>query len=414
MGGKYKNNVVKGTGGWIGSLQEELLKRDTNLELGITFPSNEKDIIQDGRVTYFPIQLDSNNGIVAKIIKRLIYNVKKEEEKLTDGMLTVIEAFQPDVVHVWGLENNYSNIIPKIKCPFVVHIQGFITPIYNSYFSPGFSRLNLKEMDSVWHPVNILYRLLKLSQISEYNRCKRRSIAERTVAPYIKFWMGRTDWDRDIAKILSPHSKYFHCDEIVRSDFDAGRWVYHYNGILRIHSSISQYWYKGIDVILKTAATLTELGENIEWNVYGVKPGHRMVSYFEKYIGVKASEIGVNFHGYVEGSIIKKSLLESDVYVHPSNIENSSNAIAEAMMLGVPVVAQYVGGNPSMLKNGSGVLVSQGEPMIMSAAILKMKNKEYAVDLSNKALSVSKSRHNKEQTIKDLQDIYSAVSSYRD
>jgi len=409
-GGGYKNNIIKGTGGWIVSLQEELIKKYNNLELGITFPSTENNKIQEGNVTYFPVKIYSNKGRLVKITKTLFYSIRKEEEILKAGMLKVIEEYHPDIVHVWGLENNYSSIIPEISCPFVVHIQGFITPIFNSYFSPGFSILNVKQMDSLWNPINILYRLFNLSQISEYKRFKRRSMIERRVSPYIKFWMGRTEWDRDISKLLSPQSSYFHCDEIIRNDFDECKWSYHYNGVLHIHSSISQYWYKGIDVILKTAATLKELGEIIEWNVYGVKPGHRMVTYFEKYLGIKASEVGVIFHGYVDASKIKESLLESDVYVHPSNIENSSNAIAEAMMLGVPVVAQYVGGNPSMLKNGSGILVSQGEPLIMSAAIIKLRNKESADAISNKALEISNSRQNNGRTVEDLVRIYSTIS----
>ena len=413
-GGKFKNKIVKGTGGWIGSLQEELVMRAHNLKLGIAFPSTEDIVVQEGNVTYYPIRVNSGYGRVIRIWNLLFYSVKKEELVLKTRILEIIDEFHPDVVHVWGLENNYSNVIPEIKCPFVVHIQGFISPIYNSYFSPGFSVLNLKEMDSLWRPVNILYRILKLSQTNEYKRCKRRSIIETEVASHVQFWMGRTDWDRDISKLLSPQSTYFHCNEVIRNDFDGNKWDYHFDGILHIHSSISQYWYKGIDVILKTAATLKKYGEQFEWNVYGVKPGHRLVSYFERSLGIKACEVGVIFHGYVDGSIIKKSLLECDVYVHPSNIENSSNAIAEAMMLGVPVVAQYVGGNPSMLKNGSGVLVSQGEPLIMTAAIKKMKIKDFAVDISNKALEVSNSRQNKERTVEDLLRIYSIVSNHKE
>lgn len=412
MGGKYRNNVVKGTGGWIGSLQDELIKSVPNLELGITFPSTDNGVFHDGNVTYYPIQLSRDYGKIGKIRKLLFYSLKEEEEKLKSGMLKVMDEYKPDVVHVWGLENNYSNIIPEIKYPFVVHIQGFISPIFNSYFSPGFSVLNLKEMDTLWrHPFNIIYRLLSLSQYSEYKRCRRRSMIEKSVSPYIKYWMGRTDWDRDISRLLSPDSTYFHCEEVMRENFDDSKWVYHYNGIIHIHSSISQYWYKGIDVVLKTASVLKTVGEKIEWNVYGVKPGHRLVSYFEKSLGIKSSEVGVVFHGYVDAPTIKNSLLQSDVYVHPSNIENSSNAIAEAMMLGVPVVAQYVGGNPSMLKGGSGILVSQGEPMIMASAIMKMKNKDLAIELSNKALEVSKSRQNKQQTVKDLLSAYTVVSN---
>ena len=38
------------------------------------------------------------------------------------------------------------------------------------------------------------------------------------------------------------------------------RWQFHYKDKLIIHSSISNCWYKGVDVVLKTAQTLKSLG----------------------------------------------------------------------------------------------------------------------------------------------------------
>lgn len=411
MGGMYKNNVVKGTGGWIGSLQEELTKHNHDIELGITFPSDDDIVVHNDNVTYFPIKVNNDSGIIGFFKGKFLSSGKKKEEILKNRMLKVIEKFYPDVVHVWGIENNYSIIIPDIKCPFVIHIQGFITPILNSYFSPGFSLLNLKEMDSIRHnPINILYRFLNLSQYIEYKSFKRRSMVEKNVSPYVRFWMGRTEWDKEISKLLSPQSIYFHCDEMVRSDFVDCKWSYHYDGVIHIQSSISQYWYKGIDVILKTADTLKQLGIKFEWNVYGIKPKHRLVKYFERNLNIKADIVNIVFHGYVDAATIRNSLLKSDVYFHPSNIENSSNAIAEAMMLGVPTVAQYVGGNPTMLKDDSGILVPQGEPYIICAALLKMTDKNVAIHYSGKALKKKKKRQNSEKILNDLLNIYSIVA----
>ena len=52
-------------------------------------------------------------------------------------------------------------------------------------------------------------------------------------------------------------------------------------------------------------------------------------------------------------------MTKAHVYVHPSAIDNSPNALAEAMMVGTPCVASYVGGIPSMMKNETEGLLYQ-------------------------------------------------------
>ena len=48
--------------------------------------------------------------------------------------------------------------------------------------------------------------------------------------------------------------------------------------------------------------------------------------------------------------------LKAHVYILPSTIENSSNSLSEAMLLGVPSVASYVGGTPDLLRTSTGGL----------------------------------------------------------
>jgi glycosyltransferase involved in cell wall biosynthesis len=212
------------------------------------------------------------------------------------------------------------------------------------------------------------------------------------------------------SKMLSPNSNYYHCDELMRSNFSESKWTYHYDRkIVHIHSSIGTPWYKGIDVILKTAKILKEQGVSIEWNVYGLTINDAIVRYFIKRLDIKPSENGVYFRGRVDGQQICKGLLTCDVYVHPSYIENSSNAMAEAMMLGVPTIAQYVGGNKTMLKDGSGILVPPGSPYDLAYAIMEMREKKIAENYSENALKVASQRQNTNIILSDLMNIYQNI-----
>ena len=59
----------------------------------------------------------------------------------------------------------------------------------------------------------------------------------------------------------------------------------------------------------------------------------------------------VNFTGLLGSTEMAERMCRSQVFVLPSLIENSPNTLGEAMLLGVPAVAAYVGGIPSMARD---------------------------------------------------------------
>ena len=410
-GGNYKKGIIKGTGGWIGALQTELVKRYPDLELGITFASPYSEPIKEGNVSYFPVRTTDNSDL-SKGIDRLLHSEKYRLNRLAQGMKRVMDEYQPDVVHVWGIEVPSAAIIPLIDRPFVVHLQGLLSLSIYIYLPPSFSEDDLRRASCWWNPMNWLKSAVGKTAMGGYKAFKRGAERELQYGKYVKNWIGRTDLDHTASQMLSPGSRYFHCEELMRGDFSGARWHYHYDGkVVRIHSSLSGPWYKGIDVVLKTAEILKRQGVQPEWNIYGVGRDAVVVKYFSKHLGIVPEDVGVRFHGHVDGKTIREGLLVSDMYVHPSYIENSSNAIAEAQMLGVPTIAQYVGGNPSMLKHDSGVLVAPNEPYMMASKIMDMRVKDIAEGYSERALAVASERQNTAKTCADLINIYKRVSA---
>ena len=49
---------------------------------------------------------------------------------------------------------------------------------------------------------------------------------------------------------------------------------------------------------------------------------------------------------------MRQAYLEADVFLLPSQSENSPNSLGEAMLLGLPCVASNAGGIPDMLADG--------------------------------------------------------------
>jgi len=410
-GGNYKNLSVKGTGGWIGAMQEEFCKRNPSIELGITFFHHyDSETVIIDNVTYLPVEYNYGHSAFEKFFIRHTRNEKKYLDSRTILMKEKIATYNPDIIHVWGIENNHAHIINYLSnIPIIVHIQGFASACLSSFFAPGFSLESLKSSD---YPIN---NLLKRGERFEYNNFVERSEREVKLFSKVKFWIGRTDWDKSVSHFLSPDSSYFHCDEILRTVFTNGtRWHYHYDEkIIVIQSTISSDWYKGLDVVLKTAKILHNKGMRILWNIYGWKSNDKKARYIADKLRIRPSDVGVVLRGCVEGEVILKGLLACDCYVHPSYIENSCNAIAEAQMIGVPVIAQYVGGNPSMLRDNSGILAPANDPYILASCIAEMCKKEIAEYYSIRAYNLGQERNNPSKVCQDLKAIYDTIISHR-
>lgn len=403
-GGNYNSIGLSGTGGWIAPLETALTKQFPNLELGITFthPTDYK-CLEKGNISYFPILKKKYNN-VTKLFKRILGIEQREEERIVKQMAIVAKNYKPDIIHIWGCENFYARIINYVDCPCVIHIQGLVSSIINVYCPPMVSIDDIAKSDGF-----INRRILFRGNLQRYRNFQQKVKSEKDIAKKCKYWIGRTEWDMQSVMSLNPKVMYCHCDELLREDFYSGKWKYHYDGKLTIQSNISANWYKGLDLILKTAKVLVDNNIKFQWNICGITANSEMVKMFENTIGIKSREVNVNYLGSHPAAYIKERLLSCDAYVHPSHIENSSNAIGEAMLLGVPVIAEFVGGNPTMLKNNSGIIVQPYDPYCLAYQITSITDKKKAEEISNNARLLARSRHNKENVVNDLVCAYKKI-----
>ena len=407
--GKYNNDKTKGTGGWIGALQDAIKQYIPEITLGIAYIGSDDSCDSLDGVDYFSINSHTSNRLLDRI-KNIEGDKGYFDEIYATKIRKIISKYEPDIVHIWGTEHPLISILPYLEKPHVVHIQG-LTSLYSyTYLPPFISLSDIKNIDSWWSPFTWKKLILHNRQIDLYHDFKYKGEREMSMSRYVKNWIGRTEWDYNASQMLNPGSRYFHCEEVMRPDFDKDRWVYHYNGSkIIIHSSINDTWYKGIDVILKTAQVLKKTSFDFIWNVYGIPQGSMILDWFENKLNVRSNDVNVCLHGRVSADVIKQGLIDCDVYVHPSYIENSSNAIAEAMMLGVPTIAQYTGGNPSMLKDNSGVLVAVNEPVILAKRIIDMTDEKYATTYSMNAHNLAIKRQNPMNTATKLHSIYNEI-----
>lgn len=331
-------------GGWIGSFLRAVSQTD-NYDLGVIYLTENKSAErhEDG-ISYFPLCkpftfVDKFNEIVLHR-PRLI-----SDRKWVDG---VIDRFKPDVILLFGIETETGALVVHVKdIPVIVHIQGILSACVDNWF-PKLVNHNALEK---YLPLRM--RLLRHTPMDYYKiACKRAEIERKDFRIY-EYYLGRTEWDRSCCLKFSPAAKYFHCDELIREEFRHAEWRgYAEGGKIVISSVCNGEIYKGYDNVLRCASVLKCRGIDFEWNVYGVKADNVMIPVFEGELKDSFASSNVYFRGPKNAAQLAEYLSTSTVFVHPSHIDNSSNALCEAMMVGVPVVAMNVGGNSSMLSDG--------------------------------------------------------------
>ena len=222
--------------------------------------------------------------------------------------------------------------------------------------------------------------------------------------------MGRTDWDKSLIDLFNPNATYFHCEEALRDSFinSDKRWKYSDGKKKTIISVISRPWYKGCDLILKTAALLKRFTDiDFEWIVYGIPE----MRFFECVYGIKAKDVNVRPMGTASKEELVDALCSSSCYVHTSYIDNSPNSICEAQILGVPIIATNVGGISSIVDDRvNGILFPANAPYTAASHIKRvLANKSLSETLSSNAIKKATQRHNPELIGKRLAEIYKTI-----
>ena len=369
-------------GGWISSL-EQIVRSVNDISLGVAFKldgQKPKNIIDD--VTYYCI--DSKSNGVQKYIE-------------------IIDDFKPDIIQIFGSENEFGDICSHTDIPVVIHMQGCLPPYHNALFPVGMNKFDFL----IGRGLTLRRRFMGWRSEPSFRHRAEREIDTSKACHY---FMGRTEWDKALVSLFNPTAKYFHCEEALRDSFlnMDKHWAPSSQDKIKIISVISNPWYKGVDLILKTAKLLKQFTSmNFEWNVFGVSD----IRFYEYKYGIFANNVNVNIRGSVSKEVLVNELCNSSVYVHPSYIDNSPNSVCEAQLIGIPVLATNVGGIPSLVKDGeTGFLFPANDPYML-ANLIKMVVNDVSLSgkISSAEISVAKARHNPDSIKTTLLNVYNYI-----
>jgi glycosyltransferase involved in cell wall biosynthesis len=391
-------------GGWIASLEKQVKKLE-GFELGIAFHYNisQKRVLTYGTTTYFVFPKLEETRKIRKIVKRWRHEI--EPEQYIDWYIEMVNDFKPDIVHIFGTEQSFGLIADRIAVPVIIQIQGNLIVYAKKWYS------GLSSFDIFIHS-RFLALIRALGLWHEYYSFLNKARREQLIFKSGKLFIGRTDWDRRVVAALSANATYFHCDELLRDEFHRNNWRKPSVSTFSITSTLSPVIYKGLETILETASILKKKPFlYFEWQVVGINGHEELVKIIEKKYRLKFVDQNVKFRGSLSAEPLIDILLNSELYVHPSHIENSPNSVCEAMLLGMPVIATYAGGTPSMLKdNEEGLLVQDGDPYALAGAIIELfSNCDFAITLGSNARLRALKRHDADKVVSDLLGIYKEV-----
>ena len=380
-------------GGWLLGASEEL-KKHSDISLVILSPSDcvdEITALEHGEIQYIVIP----------------------KHNYVESFNTIKNQLKPSIVHVFGTEMPHTWDVFKIfsPCEVVISIQGIVSE-YAFYYYADLPNYVIKRK-------GIYEFITGDSLINQKSNFRKRGRKERNVIKEAKYIIGRTEWDHAVVQTINPNIIYLECNETLRSSFYRFQW--NLIDVERYSIFISQgsYPIKGLhNAILGLIEIRKEFkdaklyisGENLLKNS-ALSKKWKMSSY-AKYIYDLTRKNNLSeyvvFLGNLNENEMCKRYLKSHVYLCPSAIENSPNSLGEAMILGVPCVASWVGGIPSMLKhNVEGYLYQYNAVKMMSYYVKQIfRDDEKAKKMSYNARQRASITHNPKENSRKLLEIY--------
>lgn len=413
-------------GGWLSGYQDALLQEHPDdVELHIIQPALIGDC-QNISTTHIATGATVHHHIFPNSWLKLNYAFPAEigsrisplSNQLAAYLLQVNEEVQPDVIHLHGTEFPHSLLWVE-ACGMdhtLVSIQG-LTHVYARYYMGG---LTPQEQCPSFHDLRYKCSLKKGQQELE-----QRGAFERRLLAQVEHIAGRTLWDHDHTLTQNPKLQYHVLQEVLREPFYAAdnQWKLEHCHRHTIFVSQSHYPIKGLHKLLEALPLVLQQYPDTQLRIVGNDPTEERWWQRTTYANALRNRIEhpaigyslrphLTFIGALSGEQMAEEYRLAHLFVSPSSIENSSNSVCEAQLLGTPVVASYVGGVMDLLENGkAGLLYRYEEVEVLAQAICRIfADDDLALQLSQREREIAIQRHDRKQIAYTLYNLYREIA----
>jgi len=393
-----------GAAGWLDGLRWALETYEPDVELGIvSWGRVIHEPRRAGQVTYFSLKGPRPATRAQRLKKAWSFQMIPAEA--IDDAVVVGRGFCPDLLHVHGTEHPLGLAALRLDVPTIATLQGIATTLQRHV-------LGHVPPSQIARSVATRNFIRGSSYMHWYQGMKRAATTERTIIGGLRYFMGQTDWDEAVLRLLNPSAEYFRAPRVMQAPFYADEWLGPREGAVTIFCTSSPAPYKGLEIVLEALGLLRDAGHtDVRLRVAGDLPDSFIWPWLNDITKKRGLGKHVDWLGHLAADALVSELSRSSLFVLPSHIENESNALIEAMLLGVPCVAAAVGGVPSVVSDGvNGLLFHDNDPFALAAAVeLVTTQPELARSLGNAARTAALSRWDPCSGARAIRSIYEHV-----
>jgi glycosyltransferase involved in cell wall biosynthesis len=382
---------IKSGGGWMAALIGQLLKDPGMTVACAAFGVTDKVQISTG----------------ARIDSFLLPQRHSDKEEGLRICCDVVKRWKPDLLHIHGTEGLFGLLPARqmVDCGAVISLQGLMGPYAEwHHFFGNRSIRDIVSMIRFWEICT------NRGLWGGFRQIRRYAARESEIIRGNRFIMGRTQWDRSYIRALNPSAKYYLAGELLREPFWRKRWSIETVQRHRLVFTNAKHPRKGTEILLDAVRLLKPDYPDMQVCIAGNIPAR---SGYGKYLLRHLQALGncVVELGSLDADHMAEELMKSHVFVSPSFIDNSPNAVCEAQLVGMPVVSTYVGGVSSLVTDRlTGLFCNAGDAFMLAARIREVfEDDDLAVRLGRQAREVAVLRHDPDVITNELLGIYEDV-----
>ena len=342
--GAYHQKIYgkKATGGqWLDAMLDEARGCEEDRVVVVNIEKAPKMThFQDGNISFYTLQGDPNEK----------YDYKSKAS--VRAWKSIIDKEQPDIIEIWGTEFPYAlaamQAAPQIPC--VIYVQGVLDSIAKYYLS-GLSKQELKR-------ARTLRDVLTGTTVRQVQHSyQKRSAYEREIASRAGHIIIENDWALAYYTKMCPGVKPHFLPISISSSFREHSWS---EADMQPHTVMcpaANYPIKGLHMLLKALEIVKKEYPDVKLFVPGTAPkptgslkGKLKELGYDRLIKKMIGELGlgenVMYTGRLTADEMADKMAQVNCFAMTSAIENHSSTLKEAMTVGTPCVASYVGGVP--------------------------------------------------------------------